>query len=210
MVTQVGTAWTYSEMTCSGTALKQPSGASYWEVAVTHSSWADAEPSSGLETTLRDCLRLTTTLTTRWNWTGQSWVRVYCHVKWHPSPPLLDVTDQLQPRHIPLQETSELFYTDKWQDSFAGRSTTEELDNTRRQRRLSSKTDVIAARYNVKLRAMTETGLNWLRYRSVACSVMTVANHHIMTRAGRMLMKCIITKCWQNLTFMGLCIVIIF
>ena len=37
-VTQVGTACTYSEMTCSGTALKQPSGAHYREVAVTHSS----------------------------------------------------------------------------------------------------------------------------------------------------------------------------
>jgi hypothetical protein len=37
-VTQVGTACTYFEMTCSSTALKQQSGASYWEVAVTHSS----------------------------------------------------------------------------------------------------------------------------------------------------------------------------
>jgi len=114
MVTQVGTACTYTEMTCSGTALKQPSGASYWEVAVTHSSWADAEWALfSVETTLRDCLRWTTTVTTTWNWTGQSWVRVYCHVKWHTSPPLLDVTDQLQLRHIPLQQTCEWFYTDK-------------------------------------------------------------------------------------------------
>jgi hypothetical protein len=195
-------------MTCSGTALKQPSGASYWEVAVTRSSWAHAEPSSSLETTLRDCLRWTTTVTTTWNWTGQSWVRVYCQVKWHTSHPLLDVTDQLQPRHIPLQQNSKLLCTDKWQDSFAGRST----NRRTRQHAKATKTKPQSWCYSCSIQCETqnnETGLNWLRYGPIACFVMTVANH-IMSRAGCMLMNCIITKCWQNLTFMGPCIVIIF
>lgn len=72
---------------------------------------------------------------------------------------------------------------------------TEEIHNTQGQRRLSCKADVTATRYNVKLRTMTGTGLNWLRYGPIACFVMTVMKHHITLRAGCILMNCIITKC---------------
>jgi hypothetical protein len=34
---------------------------------------------------------------------------------------------------------------------------------------LSRKDDVTATRYNVKLRTMTWTGLNWLRYGPIVC-----------------------------------------
>jgi hypothetical protein len=55
---RVGTASTYFEITCFGTAFEQPSGASNWEVAVTHSSWSDAEPPASMETwTLRHYFR---------------------------------------------------------------------------------------------------------------------------------------------------------